>query len=245
VKLLSFLFVFLFTFHDADFLSKQKKNIRVKSAFNEKFQGLKKDLKKINIDIEELNLIFVALKEEKRIELYVKNEADKVFKKFRSYSICESSGVLGPKREEGDLQVPEGFYHINHFNPASNFWLSLGINYPNKSDKIKSGAKKPGGSIYIHGDCVTIGCMPLTDDKIKEVYVLACQAKNTGQVDIPVYIFPYEMSNSNHNLMKMKYKSNKGLIEFWNRLKTGYDKYFESLNKINFSVDSKGNYIFQ
>jgi murein L,D-transpeptidase YafK len=32
---------------------------------------------------------------------------------------------------EGDYQVPEGFYYITEFNPASNYHLSLGINYPN------------------------------------------------------------------------------------------------------------------
>ena len=71
------------------------------------------------------------------------------------------SGTMGPKRLQGDYQVPEGFYYINEFNPNSNYHLHLGLNYPNASDKILSDSLRPGGDIYIHGSCVSIGCIPL------------------------------------------------------------------------------------
>src|SRR5690606_11025729 len=98
------------------------------------------------------------------------------FTLVKTYPVCSSSGLPGPKRKKGDRQTPEGFYHIDRFNPQSAFHLSLGINYPNSSDKIL-GHSDPGGDIFIHGSCVTIGCVPLTDDLIKEVYVLAVEAK--------------------------------------------------------------------
>ena len=63
--------------------------------------------------------------------------------------------------------------------------LSMRINYPNTSDKILSNKTKPGGNICIHGNCVTIGCMPITDDLIKELYIFCIEAKNNGQGDIP------------------------------------------------------------
>jgi len=50
-----------------------------------------------------------------------------------------ASGKLGPKRQQGDMQIPEGFYHISGFNPASNFYLSLRINYPNPSGALGKG----------------------------------------------------------------------------------------------------------
>ncbi|MBX9449278.1 MAG: hypothetical protein KL787_05985 [Taibaiella sp.] len=43
-------------------------------------------------------------------------------------------------------------------------WLS----YPNYSDRIKGHKETPGGDIYIHGGCVTIGCLPMQDEVIKE-----------------------------------------------------------------------------
>jgi len=62
-----------------------------------------------------------------------------------------------------DEQVPEGF------NPQSNFQLSLHVSYPNAADRI-SGSKQNLGDIFLDGNCVTIGCIPITDDEIKEVY---------------------------------------------------------------------------
>ena len=83
------------------------------------------------------------------------------------------SGTTGPKRLQGDFQVPEGFYHINEFNPNSNYHLSMGLNYPNSSDRILSDSLRPGGEIYIHGSCVSVGCIPLNDDEIEELYLIA------------------------------------------------------------------------
>ena len=49
--------------------------------------------------------------------------------------------------------------------PTASYYLSLGINYPNVSDKILSDSLRPGSAIYIHGSCVTVGCIPDNDDQ--------------------------------------------------------------------------------
>ncbi len=124
------------------------------------------------------------------MEVWVKNELKDQFKLFKTYKVCALAGSLGPKRMEGDYQVPEGFYYIDEFNPNSNYYLSLGINYPNVSDRVSERFHSAGGGIYIHGSCVTVGCIPITDQQIDEVYILAAQAKDQGQDFIPVHIFP-------------------------------------------------------
>ena len=149
--------------------------------------------------------------------------------------------MLGPKRREGDGQVPEGFYYVNKFNPVSQFYLSLGINYPNSSDKIKSSFPRLGGDIYIHGKCVTIGCLPMTDDKIKEIYLYAVYARNCGQSKIPIYIFPFKMKNENLNTYQKIYPE---WTSFWNNLKSGYDKFEKERKELKISIDKNGNYIF-
>jgi murein L,D-transpeptidase YafK len=139
------------------------------------------------------------------------------------------------------LQIPEGVYYINHFNPQSNFYLSLGLNYPNVSDKILSDKKNPGGAIYIHGDCVTIGCIPLTDDKIKEVYVLAVEARNNGQEKIPVHIFPTKLTDEGLSMLKATFPQATH-FRFWSNLKTVYDD-FERTRKLNpINVKNTGEY---
>jgi hypothetical protein len=40
--------------------------------------------------------------------------------------------------------------------------------YPNESDRILGERKNQGGDIFPHGNCVTIGCLPITDGGIKE-----------------------------------------------------------------------------
>ena len=77
-------------------------------------------------------------------------------------------GQPWPQATQGDSQVPEGFYHMDRFNPLSNFHLSLGVSYPNQSDRILGASGRLGGDIFIHGDCVTIGCVPITDEGIRE-----------------------------------------------------------------------------
>ena len=81
------------------------------------------------------------------------------------------------------------------------YHLSLGINYPNASDRILSDSEKPGGSIYIHGHCVSTGCIPISDEPIEELYVIAGAAKSRGQEFIPVHIFPikYNVKNEKPN----------------------------------------------
>jgi len=227
----------------ADFLADQKKFQRVRTAISEKEAVVKEKLNSENIKHDELEILITVFKQEKQLEIYAKNKNDLEYKKVVSYEICQSSGELGPKRMEGDGQVPEGFYFIEKFNPVSNFYLSLGINYPNESDR-KFGTGRLGGDIFIHGNCVTIGCVPMTDEIIKEIYLYALFAKNNGQERIKAYFFPFRMNDESMTKYKEEYKANTSLIIFWMNLKLGYDKFIKNKRELKVSVDNKGRYIF-
>jgi murein L,D-transpeptidase YafK len=136
-----------------------------------------------------------SFKYDSHLEVWVKQQKKDAYKLFKSYKVCALAGTLGPKRMQGDYQVPEGFYYINEFNPKSAFHLSLGLNYPNDSDKFLSDSLQPGGDIFIHGSCVTTGCIPIKDENIEELYILASHAKNNGQDFIPVHIYPIVFKN--------------------------------------------------
>jgi murein L,D-transpeptidase YafK len=228
-----------------DFKSLQLKNSRVKETYSEKEKEIKGILKEKEISIESLEMFIRIFKRERIVELWAKNKNDNQFIHLKDYAICAFSGVLGPKRKQGDCQVPEGFYIINMLNPASNFFLSLGINYPNKSDQILSPYKKLGGSIFIHGDCVTIGCIPITDDKIKELYIFTLEAKSNGQEKIQVHIFPTRLTNTGFLELSRTFKSDSNLVSFWRNLKEGFE-YFEKNKKApNVSVLRSGKYTFK
>lgn len=235
--------LFSFTVHSG-FLSEQKKYERVRKAIKEKHNTINKKLIDNNITLENLNVMFVAFKDNDLLDVYAKNKPESTYKKILSYEICSRSGQLGPKRKQGDGQVPEGFYHIDRFNPTSSFYLSLGLNYPNLADKRRSKSDNLGGDIFIHGSCVTIGCMPMTDDAIKEIYLLAVYARNNGQKQIPVYVFPFKMTDRNMTSYKAKYHNNADLIAFWENLKIGYDKFVKDSKELNFTVSGNGEYRF-
>ncbi len=184
-----------------------------------------------------------SFKYDRSLEVWVKSKNVDSFTLFKSYKVCMESGSIGPKRSEGDNQVPEGFYYINEFNPRSSYHLALGLNYPNASDKVLSDSKKPGGDIYIHGNCVSVGCIAIQDAPIEEVYTLASIAKTNGQDFVPVHIYPvnYGVKKSLDFLsssIKGKQAVNKSILN----IKAVYE-YFEKRKKLPvILVNSKGDY---
>lgn len=186
-----------------------------------------------------------SFKSNNELELWARNDDTSQFTKVKTYRVCALSGILGPKRFEGDRQVPEGLYFIDDFNPKSDFYLSLLLNYPNYSDMVLGDKRKPGGDIYIHGGCVTVGCLPLTDVFIQELYVLCLSAKINGQNYIPVHIYPTRFDRQGLNFLGRNYKNDIEKQKFWINLKSGYD-YFEKNRKllpVMYSTDGK--YVFQ
>ncbi len=185
-----------------------------------------------------------SFKYDSQMEVWVKNDVKDPFQLFKTYKICALAGTLGPKRMAGDFQVPEGFYYINEFNPKSNYYLSLGLNYPNVSDRILSDSLQPGGDIYIHGSCVTVGCIPITDGQIDELYILAAHAKDAGQDFIPVHIFPirYNVKRSSDYLNKLT-KDDPSLKQFALRLEDAFD-YFEKYRQLPvIMTNERGDYV--
>ena len=184
-----------------------------------------------------------VFKFEAECELWAAATAAGQWIRIKTYAICAASGVPGPKRREGDLQVPEGFYHISAFNPWSNFHLSLKIDYPNAADRILSDHRHPGGDIFIHGSCVTIGCIPLRDDPIEEIYLAAVDARAGGQARIAVHIFPGRMHAPPPQLERFS-RNDPLLKAFWQNLQEGFN-YFETKHMLpQITVDPRGKYLF-
>ena len=160
------------------------------------------------------------------------------------YRICTSSGTLGPKRRFGDEQVPEGFYELDWFNPQSNFFLSLHISYPNASDRILGSHKNPGGDIFLHGNCASIGCIPITDDGIKEVYWLAVLVHNQDQQHLPIQIYPARLTDEGMKALAASYPNQAALIPFWSNLKEGYDLFEKNRRVPRIKTRVDGTYSF-
>lgn len=226
------------------FIDYQKSFPRPGEALERKEDTLQKQFEAKKLKWPARYLYIRSFKYDSQLEVWVKNEIKDNFQLFKTYKVCALAGSLGPKRMQGDYQVPEGFYYINEFNPKSSYYLSLGLNYPNASDKILSDSLKPGSEIYIHGSCVTVGCIPITDQQIDELYILAAHAKNSGQDFIPVHIFPirYNVEKSVKYLESLT-KEDPELKKFTDRLEDAFD-YFEKFHQVPVvMIGDKGEYI--
>jgi murein L,D-transpeptidase YafK len=228
----------------ASFIDYQKTFVRPDESFRRKEDTLQKQFKAKGLKWPAKYIYIRSFKYDSQLEVWVKNDISDPFKLFKTYKVCVLAGTLGPKRMEGDYQVPEGFYYINEFNPRSNYYLSLGINYPNVSDRILSDSVRPGAGIYIHGSCVSVGCIPITDEKIDEVYIVAAHAKSLGQDYIPVHIFPIRFNVAR----SVRYLNNltmydPALKKFAARLEDAFD-YFDKYKQLPvIMVNEKGEYI--
>ena len=109
---------------------------RVFQAYKDKAEDANQKLKEAGIDRQNFEIFIRGFKFEEDLEVWAKNKEDDQYKLVTTYKFCQNIGQLGPKRKEGDKQIPEGVYSIIKFNPKSDFFLSLQVNYPNESDRI-------------------------------------------------------------------------------------------------------------
>jgi murein L,D-transpeptidase YafK len=137
-------------------------------------------------------LLLRVFKDERVLEMWIAATPGGPFVHVGDHAVCASSGGPGPKARTGDGQVPEGLYRVTTLNPWSRFHLSLRVDYPNASDRARNPGvpvSALGGEIFVHGDCVTIGCVPLGDEAIEEVYLVALETRSRGG-EVSVLMLP-------------------------------------------------------
>ena len=135
----------------------------------------------------------VVSKSKRQLWLYADGQV------VRTYRIALGSNPSDDKVKQGDRATPEGDFYICVKNARSNFYLSLGLSYPNIEDAerglrdklitraardrivraIKNRQRPPwdtalGGEIFIHGGGTegdwTWGCVALANADIKELF---------------------------------------------------------------------------
>ena len=222
------------------FLEQQLRYPRVRAAMALRDSTLREAFRSADLEYPPRNIFIRVFKQELLLEVWVLKDSS--YRLFREYGLCAGSGSLGPKRKQGDKQIPEGVYHIDRFNASSRYHLSLGIDYPNPSDRVHGDARKPGGDIFIHGSCASIGCVSVHDEEIEEVYLLAVHASSSGQSEIPVHIFPLRMDPiavgglKNANLMKTPWHN------LWDSLQPVYRAFEKSHRVPQVRIDEQGWY---
>jgi murein L,D-transpeptidase YafK len=187
-------------------------------------------------------VFFRVFKREQLLEVWARDADAVSFVMINTYPVCGTSGDLGPKREEGDAQIPEGFYSIDLFNPISNYHLSLRVDYPNAVDRARQPTHDLGGDIFIHGGCSTVGCVPVTDQWMEEIYLMAVNARDAGQERIPVHLFPTHLDEDGMEWLREEYGEDHPDLEFWESLRAGYEA-FEDTRVVPVVAHQDGRYV--
>ncbi len=174
-------------------------------------------MKALNMDRNSPIMIRI-FKEEGVMEVWKANASNR-YALLKSYQICAWSGMLGPKKKEGDRQAPEGFYDITkaQMNPNSRYYLAFNIGYPNAYDRSLN---RGGTNLMVHGACSSSGCYSMTDAQVQEIFALANDAFAGGQQAFQIQALPFRMTADN-----MARHKNSPNIDFWKMLKVGYDQF--------------------
>jgi murein L,D-transpeptidase YafK len=91
----------------------------------------------------------------------------------------------------------------------------------------------------VHGNCVSVGCYAMTDERIEEIYTLVQTAFQHGQKTIAVHAFPFEMTEQN-----LANYANRPELDFWKNLREGYDFFVKNTLPPRVNVKDK-KYVFE
>lgn len=238
------LFVFCISLSASSFAQTRTAQ-KMQSVFSRNQDSVQAQLQRAGFSKTPVGIFLRSFKYNKELQVWLKPDNRSPYKLFKTYAVCTQSGTVGPKRVEGDYQVPEGVYYINEFNPNSAYHLSMGLNYPNASDRILSDPRRPGSAIYVHGNCISTGCIPITDRYMEELYVLSSMIKEQGMQEfIPIHVFPINYTDKKSLTWFQPILNNdEGLKKYNANLKEVFD-YFETKKELPIVlVNGSGEYV--
>ena len=200
-------------------------------------------------------------KKEKELEIWAKNDTMKTMKLVKVLSICAMDFEPGPKLKVMDAKTPEGFYHPEFGYESTNWWMWIDLNtineqgqtgkgscfkmcieYPNKLDILRTreaGFSKPGSSICIHGNCVSIGCASLVNKDFMAVFAFSRHHNPAKYGKLQVHIFPFRFDKVTDwaveakRFIHIKQFPEENLLRFWTNLKEGFDLFNQIQNPLD------------
>jgi len=201
------------------------------------------------IKYDRAEILFVAYKRELELELYVRPFGSiDAYTLIKTFTITSSNvSTLKPKMQQGDGLVPDGIYKL-HFFPSfrwSDFYLAFLISYPNKADLTRrefwEAGGTPGGAINFHGCCVSIGCIPIGNPAIEEVFLFVRKNWNNGNIQFVIFPFKFD-AEENMELLEETRERNARLADFWEGLRSIYMYLNEYLKLPEYAIDERGYY---
>lgn len=102
--------------------------------------------------------------------------------------------------------------------------------------------QNPGSNIFIHGSCLSTGCIAMSNEVMDILYALVEAVMLEGQITVPVHIFPSDFSQTSLDKLseqKVKYKDH---LQMWKIFEEA-QKHFEEWRSLPWiKINEKGNY---
>jgi murein L,D-transpeptidase YafK len=129
----------------------------------------------------------IVLKSERTLQLWEGKNLYKTYPVKLSLSYNNPLFTAGPKRREGDMQTPVGFYKISKKRERTSYPKSLLISYPNEKDRHNARVLGiPEDQIGIGEETIdqwardyfypyfdwTNGCIAVADEDMNEIFEL-------------------------------------------------------------------------
>ncbi len=213
-------------------------------------QHLPNLIKQKGLKYDRLDILLIAYKKDLLVQIWIKEKNfNSKFLPLTSFKITDSSvAIPGPKSKYGDRLAPEGYYTLKYYPSFrwSDFYLAFRVSYPNEADLIRRRywgiSNKSGGDINIHGSCISIGCIPIGNPDMEELFFLIRANQKNGS-NINVLLLPFDFKKIGlHDQKKDAYNDNRKLYDFWQSLEK-IDKYFQNTGMIpRLSVDQTTGY---
>ena len=93
-------------FSQGSFVDYQKSSVKISSIFNSMEDSVAKQFGEKKLTWPPQEMYIRSFKYDRQLEVWVKATAKEPFKLFKTYKVCMQSGTMGPKRMQGDYQVP-------------------------------------------------------------------------------------------------------------------------------------------
>lgn len=207
-------------------------------------------IKQNGLTYNQVDILLIAYKKDLKLQIWIKGKnSNSKFLYLSSFKITDSSvAIPGPKSEYGDRLAPEGYYTLEYYPSFrwSDFYLAFRVSYPNEADLIRRRywgiSNKSGGDINIHGSCISIGCIPIGNPDMEELFFLIRANQKNGS-NINVLLLPFDFKKIGlHDLTEDAYNGNRKLYAFWQSLEK-IDRYFQDTGLIpRLSVDQTTGY---
>jgi murein L,D-transpeptidase YafK len=119
------------------------------------------------------------------------------------------------------------------------------VSYPNRSDRLLGRQGNWGGQIMIHGGCATIGCIPIENQPVEQLFHIVRDSWRSFRRWATIHIFPARMNDQGMRLLRRLASARPALLDFWLQLQKGFLQFEKTRRIPRIRIDSGGRYLLR